>query len=293
MLLGRRISSLASPLVEVVRFTDEYDLVADLYGVSPGQLRQRDLQQGRPVRRWMAMDGGEIAGAVSTFVRPDRRVFLSFTGSDRSSMTPLATAVRQAFGRPVHTFVDVADAEGIEALANAGFEPELVSERFEIRFDAALHWLRRAWVPTGMTIQRADAVDEGRLFTLDNTLRQDLAGCDGWRGDRDLFHEELTDAPPFVASAYLVGVDRDNGEYVGLVRVWRNPVGPRLGLVGVLRQYRNTSIAAALLAQALSAASGWGHATFVTDTSPANPVTYPRLRRLADASLGQFLQMRL
>lgn len=279
--------------MKVVRFTDEYDMVADLYGVSPEQLRQRDLQQGRPVERWLAMDGDEITGAVSTLVRPDRRVFLSFKGSDRSSTTPLATAVRQDVGRPVHTLVDAADAEGIAALVNAGFENELVTERFEIRFDAALHWLRRAWVPTGMTIRQADAVDEGRLFTLDNTLRQDLAGCDGWRGDPDLFHEELTDAPPFVPAAYLVGVDRDNGEYVGLVRVWRNPAGPRLGLIGVLRQYRNTSIAVALLAQALTAASGWGYDTFITETSPANPITYPRLRRLGEASLGRFLQMRL
>lgn len=279
--------------MKVVRFTDEYDLVADLYGVSPKQLHQRDVQRGQPLERWLAMDGDEIAGAVSTLVRPDRRVFLSFEGSDRSSMTPLATAVRQDLARPVHTLVDVADAEGIEELANAGFETELVSERFEIRFDTAVHWLRRAWVPTGMTIKRADTVDEDRLFTLDNTLRQDLAGCDGWRGDRHLFHEELTDAPPFVPTAYLVGVDQDNGEYVGLVRVWRNPAGPRLGLVGVLRQYRNTSIAAALLAQALSAASGWGHDTFVTETSLANPITYSRLQRLAETSLGQFLQMRL
>lgn len=279
--------------MKVVRFTDEYDLMADLYGVSPEQLRQRDLQRERPVRRWMAVDGNEIAGAVSTLVRPDRRVFLSFKGSGRSSMTPLATAVRQEVGRPVHTLVDAADAEALAVLEEAGFETELVSERFEIRFDAAMHWLRRAWVPTGMSIQRADAVDEAKLFTLDNTLRQDLVGCDGWRGDRDLFHEELTDGPPFVPSAYLVGVDRDNGEYVGLARVWRNPSGPRLGLLGVLRQYRNTSIAAALLARSLTAASGWGHDTFVTDTSPANPITYPRLRRLAETSLGRFLQMRL
>ena len=75
------------------------------------------------------------------------------------------------------------------------------------------------------------------------------------------------------------------------MRIWRNPTGPRFGLVGVLRRYRNTTIAAALLKQALTAASGWGHETFTAETSPSNPIIYRRMERVGAESLGQFLQM--
>ena len=66
----------------------------------------------------------------------------------------------------------------------------------------------------------------------------------------------------------------------GLVRIWRNPDEPSLGLIGVLPEHRHTLIAAALLQQALTAASGWGSETFLAATSPANAVIYPRMARL-------------
>ena len=274
-----------------MRFTDEYELAAAVYDMAAAELRARDERQDQPLQRWMAVSDGEAVAAVTTWWRPDDRTFLYFVGADRAAYSLLTDAVVDALGRPVHTFVDAEDGELVEALRSAGFEVEVVEERFRIRFDRVLAWLRRAWVPSGFSIHPADTVDEDRLFILDNTLRQDTVGTDGWQGDRDWFHDELVESPPFDPSAYLVAVDDRTGEYVGLVRIWRNPAGPRFGLIGVLPTFRNTTIAGALLRQALLAASEWGHETFTAETSPANPTIHRRMHRIGADSLGRLYQM--
>ncbi|MGF1667087.1 MAG: GNAT family N-acetyltransferase [Acidimicrobiia bacterium] len=277
--------------MEIVRFTDEYELAAAVYDMAAAELRARDERQGQPLQRWLAVSDGEAAAAVSTWWRPDDRTFLYFVGSDRDAYSLLTEAVVDALAQPVHTFVDAEDGELVGALRSAGFEVEVVEERFRIRFDRVLAWLRRAWVPSGFGIHPADTVDEDRLFILDNMLRQDTLGTDGWQGDRDWFHEELVESPPFDPSAYLVAVDDRTGGYVGLVRIWRNPTGPRFGLIGVVPEYRSTTIAGALLRQALLAASEWGHETFTAETSPSNPTIYRRMGRIDANSLGRFHQM--
>lgn len=278
--------------VEIVRFTDQYELAADLYEMGAAELRARDGCQGQPVRRWMAIDGGKAAAAVSLWDRPDRRTFLYFAGPDRTANPRLADAVTEALERPVYAFADSADEELVEALQSAGFETEHVAERFRVRFDRVLAKLRRAWIPSEVSIRCADTVDEDRLFDLDNAIRRQTPGTDGWEGDREWFHQELTESPPFDPSAYLVAVDDRSGDYAGLVRMWRKPDGPRFGLVGVLPEYRNTTIAGALLRQALQAASGWGHESFTAEVSPANRTIYDRLRSVGAASMGEFHQMR-
>lgn len=277
--------------VEVLQFQHEYELVAPVYGVSPGELRARDDRQAQLLQRWVALDQGRAVGSVDTWLRPDDRMFLSFVGRKPAVWQPLADAVVAALGRPVYSFVDTDAPEAVAGLQAANFDIELEEERFRVRFDAALARLERAWLPSGFSIHPADTVDDDRLFTLDNTLRQDTPGTDGWRGDRDWFGRELAESPPFDPSAYLVAVDDSNGEYAGLARIWRNPTGPRFGLIGVLRQYRNTPIAAALMKQTLTASASWGYDTFTTETSPSNPTIHRRMHRIGAESLGRFLQM--
>ncbi|GMQ85096.1 MAG: hypothetical protein BMS9Abin07_0661 [Acidimicrobiia bacterium] len=276
--------------MEIAAFVDQYELAAGLYGIGAEEMRRRD-QGNNSVRRWLAIRNGNAVGAVTARLRPDNRMFVTFVVRELSAYGPLTETAAAAAGRTLYTTVDEDDRPKVIALTAAGFAREFVAERFRIRFDTALARLSRAWVPSGLSIHTADSVDQRRLFTLDNTIRHDIPGTDGWRGDREWFRDELTESPPFDASAYLVAVDNRNGEYVGLVRIWRNPTGPRFGLVGVIRQYRDIPIAAALLKHALTAASEWGHPTFTTETSRGNKVIYPRLKRLDAEHLGQLLRL--
>jgi GNAT superfamily N-acetyltransferase len=235
--------------------------------------------------------GGWLSTMAPRWLRPDDRMFLSFVCDDPAARGPLATAAAETLSRAVRTVVDATDTGAIAALETAGFTAELVSEASRIRFEDALAHLDRAWIPTGFSIQPANVVDEDRLFALDNALRRDVPGTDGWRGDRRWFHDELAEAPPFDPSAYLVGRDDQNDALVGLVRIWRNPTGPRLGLIGVVPDYRNTVIAAALLERALTAASAWGHDTFTAETSLVNTVVHPRMRRIGAEVTSRFVQL--
>lgn len=275
--------------MEILRFTDQYDFAAPLYGLEPDELRQRD--HGSDPSRWLAVTADGAVAACDSFERPDRRTFLRFAGAGHDAHAALATAAGRDLGRRVFAVVDEANREQLNALRDVGFSTEVVGERFRIGFDRALDWLRHARPPGGFTMRSADGVDEDRLFTLDNAIRNDVPGSDGWRGDRDWFRDEFSERPPFDPETYLVASDDTNGEYVGLVRIWRNRSGPRLGLVGVLRQYRGTPVAPALLRQSLSAAARWGHEDFATETSPSNKHVYPRMRRLGAVSEGRFHQL--
>ena len=231
----------------------------------------------------------QLAPQSTTWLRPDDRMFVEFECHEISAYAPLTEAAAAAHARPLYTMVDEDDRTGVVALRAAGFHTDLVIERFRVTFDAALDWFGGA-APAGFRIDPADVVDEARLFSLDNAIRNDVPGTDGWRGDWAWFRQELTEAPPFDADAYPVAIDEANGEYVGLARIWRNPDGPKFGLVGVLRQYRGTPVAAALLDRALTAASAWGHDTFTVETSPASTRIYKLLVELNAERIGRSLR---
>jgi hypothetical protein len=243
-------------VLDIRRFGGEYDVVGSLLGITAEELRRRDVARDAPVERWVAVVGDVVIGAATAGLRPDNRMFVRLAG-DVGSYGPLSLVVREELGRSVYAMVDEADAAHVAALAAAGFATEMVAERFRIRFDEALLLFRKEWVPTWARVESADAFDEQRLFDLDNELRQDVLGSEGWHGNRQWFHDELTVSPPFDPAAYLVAMDQRSGELVGLVRIWRNPDGPRFGMIGIRRSYRSTTIAGGLMRRALLAASTW------------------------------------
>ena len=169
----------------------------------------------------------------------------------------------------------------IRALRQAGFVVETTAEAFKVEFSDALAKLQRAWLPSGFRIISAGAASLDLLLTLDNQLRQLVPGTDGWVGDLEWVRSELNEPPPFDPLAYLIAIEDSTGRYAGLVLVWRNEDGPRLGMVGVLPEYRHVPLAARLLKQSLTEASLWGFESFETETALTNAVLHPRLERLA------------
>ena len=272
--------------MKVIPFGYAYDLVADLYGMTPAELQRKDEQSKDEVRRWLAVDANVAIAAVDVRLRPDDRQFLSFRGSDIRSRPDLARAAGDGVSGVVFVNVDAEDHAAVSAFTAQGFSIESAASRVRISFSSVLSRLRRAWLPNGFRIRSAAAVDEDRLFILDNELRHDVPGLDGWRGNREWFHDELTDAPPFDAAAYLVAEGSDCS-YEGLVRIWRNPEGPHLGLIGVRRTHRGTPLAAALMLHGLGAASTWGFETFTADVSDSNGSVQPILTRVGTEELSR------
>jgi hypothetical protein len=72
-------------------------------------------------------------------------------------------------------------------------------------------------------------VDEDGLRALDDALRQDVPGADGWVNDPYEFCEYTFDDRHFDPATYLVAVDDVNQAYAGLARVWNNPGRPPSG----------------------------------------------------------------
>ena len=163
----------------------------------------------------------------------------------------------------VYCAVSEGDVESLALCERLGF----VVNRHESRYLVPTDPVPAAALPEGVRLVTADEVDLERLRLLDDALRQDVPGTDGWRWDEAGFRGEFDDA--YDPSTYLVAVAED-GAYVGLVRVWHNPAGPRLGMVGVLPEHRRQGLARALLAQVLAVLRERGIAEVATEVDDEN-----------------------
>lgn len=236
---------------------------------------------------WIARNGDQVLGAVAVRGRPDGRRFARFGDSVPESLSWLGAAVAERGG--LHAIARSAGELG--QLIAAGFVVEIENHDFEIRFDDALLRLGRPRLPDRFSLVPPHELDEKKCLALDNELRQDVPGTDGWIGTLEMWRDELASAE-YDPSGYLVAVERPTGKYCGLIRVWRNDDGPRIGLLGVSRSNRGSPLAAALLQSGLAGAATWGSATFRTSTSPSNPGTYPALRRMGATPVATFWQLK-
>ncbi len=205
----------------------------------------------RPALTWRALDGDLVAGEVSARLRPDNRWFLYFDTWRADAYPPLADAVARDLGRDLYVTLEDAEHDALDACAEAGFDVHRRESYYRIPTDSVVTGLAGAVLPAGLDVLSAADADITRLRLLDDTLRQDVPGSEGWRWDAEEFRAE-TFSPFFDPATYLVAVDRASGEYAGLVRIWRNRAGPRLGLIATLAQYRRRGVARALLGQAFT-----------------------------------------
>ena len=195
------------------------------------------------------------------WTRPDGRCFVFGEPDDE---LPL--------GR-VYATADEADAERVHSLARLGFMIQRRELRLRLPTDPRKWSVATVEPPPGVAFVRADQVDERRLRLLDDLLRQDVPGTDGWKWSHDEFREETYDAAEFDPATYLVAVD-EGGSGVGIVRVWMRAEEPRLGLVGVRSEWRRKGVARALLAEVLTAVRQRGVSEVTTEVDEAN-ITAP------------------
>ena len=95
-----------------------------------------------------------------------------------------------------------------------------------------------------------------------------------------------TFSPFFDPATYLVAVDRASGEYAGLVRIWRNRAGPRLGLIATLARYRRRGVARALLGQAFAVLAARGDTSVVGEVDDTNVASVSLLTGLGARRYG-------
>jgi RimJ/RimL family protein N-acetyltransferase len=227
---------------------------------------------------------------LSAITRPDGRCVVRPNGAWTAATAARAVALGERGGVPVVVHLAERATDERDILVSAGFE--IVRREAVIAFEAgtALEALAGATLPAGVEIRSAVEVDEDALRLLDDELRQDVPGASGWRSTPEEFREHTYADRAFDPRTYLVAVD-PGGALLGLVRVWMNLSGPRLGLVGVRRAHRRRGIAAALLARALRAVAETGAEDVTAEYDVSNRASHALAERLGARRLGTTLEL--
>lgn len=268
-------------------FIDQYAELARLSGRREAELRERDTDRLVDWHRMLALRGDETVASLTAVLRPDQRAFVSLLGFTDAFAPLIRTLRAQQGGLPLYANCSEFDSAHADTLRRLGFRVELTFDRFRVGFREAISALARVSDATGWSIESAASLEPDRLFALDNSLRQLVPGTDGWIGNKALFVSEITTDPAFDPAAYLVGREDRTGEYGGLIRIWRNPPGPKLGMIGVLPPHRRTLLGPTLLKAGLLAASRWGHEHFVTETATTNRHIHHRLTDIGATRVGR------
>jgi GNAT superfamily N-acetyltransferase len=244
----------------------------------------------RPALTWRAFDGDLVAGEVSARLRPDNRWFVYFDTWRADAYPPLADAVAGELGRDLYVTLEDAEYDALDACAAAGFAVHRRESYYRIPTDPAVTGLAAAVLPAGLDVLSAADADLGRLRLLDDALRQDLPGSEGWRWGAAEFRAE-TFGRFFDPATYLIAADRTSGQYAGLVRIWRNRAGPRLGLIGTLAPYRRRGVARALLGRAFAVLAARGDASVAGEADDTNTASLSLLAGLGARRYGGSVEL--
>ena len=265
----------------------------DTAAIGSGLMASSDVRITRPMGRaaWRALAAGEVAGEAHAMLRPDRRWFVSVDAWTTAAFTALVSAVTSDLRHDLYTIVDEDDAAGLRDWSNAGFTVLRREDNYLVPTGLDRTRLTDAMLPPGISLVSADAVDEDGLRLLDDQLRQDVPGADGWVNDPQEFREYTFDEGHFDPATYLVAVDDVNQAFAGLARVWNDPGHHRLGLVGVTAAYRRRGLAKALLAAVFAALWARGVAEVAAEADTTNAASSALLGRIGARRVGGSLEL--
>jgi ribosomal protein S18 acetylase RimI-like enzyme len=236
--------------------------------------------------QWEARVDAVPIGALRAWTRPDGRCFLLFRECGAEAYGPLVAAAMGSLNRDLYTVCDDSDSARLRCLIGIGFTVQQRENRFEVSCDPQRYGLRQVRPPPGIEIISAADADVDRLRELDDALRQDIPGTDGWRWEPADFADETFADPAFDPETYVVAVQADTGAYVGLLRVWMNPAGPRLGCLGVLSAHRRIRVTPALVASVATVLHERGYSAVVTEIATSNRAASALVARREVRHLG-------
>ena len=274
--------------------TDGFEVELVAGETRPGQAVPRPavrVVRASPGLVWRALDGDSVVGAVRAFLRPDSRWFVAFATCREDSYAPLLARVTEDVGGDLHAIASDADPRALDRFAGLGFTVNRRESHYLIPTDPLVTGLDSSALPDNIVVISAVNADEEEIRLLDDTLRQDVPGTAGWRWDPEDFREETFDSPQFDPATYLIAVDTQSGEYVGLARVWNTPGKPRLGLIGVVRSHRRRGLATSLLARAFGTLHQQGKTEVTAEVDDANAASRSLLLRLGARRKGGFAEV--
>lgn len=238
---------------------------------------------------WIARKDDAELGRISAVKRPDERWFVACDSWSDDAHAALVDAVAGDLRQPLYATIDESDAESLARYTASGFAVHRREDEFTVDVSTALATLPDIQL-AGYTFASATDVDEAGLRALDEALREDVPGCDGWVNEPHEFRV-YTFAPwHFDPRLYLVALE-GGGAMAGLVRIWTAPKPHRLGLIGVLSAHRGRGLASALLAAAFRAVSAQGVTYVVAEADSDNRASQALLRGLGARRTGGSVEL--
>ncbi|MDN3242413.1 GNAT family N-acetyltransferase [Glycomyces tritici] len=231
--------------------------------------------------RWEARDGERLVGTAHVWDRPDGKRFAWFDPIEAEPIAALCDAI--GADRPVYTVADVYEQGMHRTLAAAGFVGERYEHDWTVPVETAAEWGDAALAGFEVGPPERFGMDAVRRFN--DAVCADSPGQRGWRSSAAFWAEEHSGAA-YDPAVYPVAWDPAAGRFAGIVRVWMNESGPRLGLVGAARPYRGRGIAAALLGVAFRALRDRGHAKVAAECDAANPASKALLEKAGGTIVG-------
>lgn len=240
---------------------------------------------------WNLVRGDKIVAGAHATCRPDGRWFVSIDTWDDAADAPLLAAMVKDLRHDLHTNVDGADEPELRRWRALGFEPARRETLLTVPVDPTVTGLSNVAMPGGIVVLPADAVDETGLRELDDTLRADVPGSQGWVNDPVEFREWTFDERQFDPETYLVALDDASQQFAGLVRVWTNARRSCLGLIGVTEPYRRLGLARALLGRAFAPLHERGVQMVSCEVDVTNAASLALLTGIGAEPIGETVEL--
>lgn len=248
------------------------------------------VQRVDPLRWQVSDEVGAVLGQTRGWLRPDRRCVVRLPSELPDVWGDLAAALTQEVGVPLLVSAPEQDGDQSAALTRAGFLRMRTEQHWRIPLTPALDRLSR--LPdrdrsevAGCDLVSARHTDLDRLCALDNQIRADIPGTNGWAGTVADLADSLDD-DEFDPALYVVARRQSDGAYVGLVRVWNRSPRPRVGCLGVIASLRRTSLCARLVMAVGRELRSRGVDAVTTETDVTNAASHTMVRRMGGEPTG-------
>lgn len=251
-----------------------------------------DLTITRPrAGEWHATDGDLDVGDAYAMQRPNQRWYISLDGWRDDAYQPLLTAISSDLQQDLYLTVSDSDYGQLDRCRSLGFTVSRHEDEYRVPTDPATTGLAEARFPAGLRAISAADADTDALRLLDDLLREDVPGAEGWVNDPQEFREYTFDPRHFDKDTYLVAVDDATGTYAGLARVWNDPGVRMLGLIATTRAYRRQGVARALLAAAFRPLHDQGVSEVAAEVDVTNDASATLLRSLGARRVGGSVEL--